>query len=175
MGGGGGEDVPAVESVADGVQPILGIGQAVGGEDGGDGGDVYLARLLRGVLQVVAEDMAEDAVVRRQEPPVGALASNKALAVGTHARVDDHHVDGAGGKEAIAGAQHKCGLGYVLGANLVGEVDNRDAGVDAQGDALHHADVRVLQSEVGGQDQGLGLGLAVVGVYGVLPSPPRII
>ncbi len=167
----GGEDVPAVEGPADGVKPVPGIGQAVGGKSGWD---VYPVGLLRRIVQVVAEDVAEDAVVRGQETPMGG-EQQQGVAVGAHAWVDNHYVNCAGGKETIAGAQNKCRLGDVLGANLVGEVDNPDKGVDAQGDALHNADIGVLQPEVGGQHQGLRLGLAVVGVYGVLQlSPPGL-
>ena len=69
-------------------------------------------------------------------------------AVCTHTWVDDGDVDRIIWEVTIADAQDEGSLGDVLGSYLVGEVDEAQRRVDAEGDTLHHAGVGVGQPEI---------------------------
>ena len=96
------------------------------------------------------EHGGEDAVVRTGEP-VTAGAEGQGRPPGADTGIDDHQVDGAGGKPVPGPSQQVGGRAHVAGPDPVAQVGQGDARGAAVEHAPHFRDVRIGGAEVGQQ------------------------
>ncbi len=136
VGGGGGEDVAAVEGLAE-----------AGEEEGGvlEAADVAAGEGVEGE--------GENAVVGAEEQ-VAVGADRQRAAAASHSGVHDDHMDGARGEVAPRGRQGEGPGREVAGADRMGEVNDVGLGGEGADDPFHGADEPVVEAEVGGEGDG---------------------
>ncbi len=132
-GGGRREAIAAFERAADRRPEVAALGQL---------DDAPGRRVL--------EDGGEQPVVGRDEAIVPRLGRD-AAARRADAGIDDGDEHGAGGEISEAGGELERPAEHVVRGDVVGDVDEREIGADAQRGCLHRSDVVVAQAEVGQQ------------------------
>ena len=141
------EDVSPVESAADRMEPVFGVGQMKGPHRRWQ---LHVPGYLCGVGQIVLEHPAQEAVVGCDKGTVGRL-KNDGPTGGADSRVNHRHMDCAGWKVPVADAKGKCALRDILRRDLVGQVNHVQVWINAQRNALEHPGVGVGQPKVGGE------------------------
>ena len=96
------------------------------------------------------QHVAQHAVVRPDKPPAIGLYGD-GPSPGSHARVDDDHVDRVRRPEGISGQQYERAPTDVLWPDVVRNVHQLVVRGDAMHDALHGPHVTVLEAKVGDQ------------------------